>query len=68
MILFNEATRALTSLKIPLSQYSWFKCLGVEPDLDGFCVVVYVGHIDNKVRKIIPPVYNGVSIKIEVAS
>ena len=68
MTSFKEANLARTALKIPLSHHSWVKGLAVESDGDGFCVVVYVDHIDNQVRKTIPSVHEGVSIKIEVDS
>lgn len=68
MTSFKEANLARISLKIPFSHYSWVKGLAVEADGDGFCVVVYVTHIDNQIRKTIPSVHDGVSIKIEVDS
>lgn len=65
---FKEANQAKTSLKMNLSNYGWFKGISVGSDNNGasYCVIVSVSHIDNRVRKVIPAVFEGVSVKTEV--
>lgn len=65
---FKEANHAKTVLKMTLSNYGWFKGIAVGPDENGmsYCVVVSVSKIDNSVRKVIPAVFEGVSVKTEV--
>lgn len=66
MSTFREADRARVSLKMKLSQYGWYKSSSVIAVDDGYGIVIGVSHIDNKVRKIVSPVINGVSVKTEV--
>lgn len=65
MVSFREANQARTSLKIPLSYYSWCKSLSVETEDGHYFVTVYTTHIDNAVKSAVPPFHKGVSIRIE---
>ena len=66
MSAFNEANQVRLALKMKLSQYSWY-CSSVVLSIDdGFGVVINVKKIDNTVRKIIAPVIDGVSVKVEI--
>jgi hypothetical protein len=65
MSIFSEANQARLALKMKLSQYGWYKSSSVESTEDGFGVIINVTHIDNNIRKIIPPVFGGVYVKTE---
>jgi hypothetical protein len=50
-----------------LSQFAWYNSSAVVSDKDdGYAVVVIVNHLDNGVRKQIPPVLDGISVKAEL--
>lgn len=66
MASFSEANRTRLELKMKFSMYSWYSSSSVSSDDGGYSVVIFVKNIDNKVKKIIPPVVNGVSIKTEL--
>lgn len=66
MSTFKEANQVRIVLKMKLSNYSWYKSSRVVTDSDGYSVIVGVQQLDNKVRKVISPVIDGVSIKVEV--
>ena len=66
MSTFIEAHQARTSLKMKLSNYSWYTSSAVLPDESGYSVVITVSKLDNGVKKVIPPVVNGVSIRTEL--
>lgn len=66
MSTFNEANQVRLALKMKLSQYAWYSSSVVLSFNDDFGIVVYARHIDNKVRKLVPPVIDGVSIKTEL--
>jgi len=63
---FNEANQVRLMLKMKLSQYAWYNSCGVFSMDDGFGVVISSSIIDNQVRKLVPPVINGVSVKVEL--
>lgn len=65
MATFKEANQVRLSLKMKLSEYAWYTSSAVFNDTDGFAVVIHVKQLDNKVRKLIPPVVNGISVKTE---
>lgn len=65
MSTFRDANQVRLRLKMKLSQYAWYNSVLVIPDSDGYLVRVNVTRIDNQVRKLIPPVVEGVSVKIE---
>lgn len=66
MSTFSAANQVRLSLKMKLSMYSWYSSSTVVSVDDGFGVVIGVKHMDNSIRKLIPPVINSVSIKAEV--
>jgi hypothetical protein len=67
MATFNEAQQVRLSLKMNLSNYSWYNGSTVIP-LDGdFIILVHVSRLDNDVKKVIPILYNNVSIKTELS-
>lgn len=63
---FSEANQVRLSLKMQLSQHWWYNSTSVVSVDDGFGVVVGVKHIDNAVRKIVPPIVGNVSVKTEI--
>jgi hypothetical protein len=63
---FFEANQVRLALKMKLSAYSWYNSSTVVSHDDGYSVVIGVKRLDNQVRKLVPPVVNGVSIKTEV--
>ncbi len=66
MAIFFEANQVRLSLKMKLSVYSWYSSSAVVTQDDGYSVVIGVKVLNNQVRKLVPPVVNGVSIKTEV--
>jgi len=65
MSTFKEADQVRVALKMKLAQYSWYKSCTALPVNDGYGIVVVVKRVDNTVRKIIAPVIDGVTIKVE---
>lgn len=65
MVSFKEANQARTSLKMPLSYYSWFKSSSVESENGQFFITVTVSHIDNAVKDAVPSIHKGVSVRLE---
>jgi len=65
---FHSANQARLSLKLLLANYSWYSGSSVETEGSDYVVIVYVPQIDDKIRKIIPSVHAGVSIKTDVSS
>lgn len=66
MSTFKEANQARLSLKMKLSQFAWYNSSVVSSSSDDYYVLISVSRIDNGVRKIIPQVVNGVSIRTEL--
>lgn len=66
MSTFSEANQVRLVIKMKLIQYSWYSSSTVLSLEDGFGVVVGVKQMDNTVRKLVPPVVNGVSVKVEL--
>lgn len=66
MAAFRDANQVRIALKMKLSNYAWYKSSAVSGVADGWGVVVGVKKLDNKVRKLIPPVVDGVSVKTEL--
>lgn len=66
MTAFRDANQVRLNLKMKLSHYSWYSGCAVLPESDGYMVVVTVKELDNRVRKLVSPVVNGVSVKTEV--
>jgi hypothetical protein len=65
MATFNEANQVRVSLKMKLSQFAWYSSSAIIASSDDYSVLVKVKHINNIVRKVISPVIDGVSIKVE---
>lgn len=66
MTTFREANQARLVLKMKLSNYSWYNSSSVITDNDDYCVSVSVKKLDNQVRKLIPPIIDGTSVKTEL--
>lgn len=66
MATFKEANQVRTALKMKLANYAWYKSSTVCGVSDGWGVAVSVKKMDNKVRKLVPPVVEGISVKTEV--
>ncbi len=67
MTLFKEANQVRLQLKMKLSNYSWYSSSRLATEADGYSIVIAVRKLDDQVRKIIPQVLDGVSIKAELA-
>ena len=65
MATFMEANRARLELKMKFSNFAWYNSSSIVSETDGYAVLITVERITNQVRKLIPPVVNGVSIKTE---
>ena len=65
MTTFKEANQVRLKLKMQLSHYHWYNSSVVFLESDGYAVSVSVKQIDNKVRKLISPVMDGISVKVE---
>ena len=63
---FTEANQVRLSLKMKYSQHAWYSSSVVFAVDDGFGVVIEVSQMNDKIRKLISPVVNGVSVKAEV--
>lgn len=68
MSTFSEANQVRLGLKMKLSNYAWYNSSAVVNVSDGFGIVVLTSKLDNKIRKIIPPLIDGISIKVETDS
>lgn len=66
MSTFYEANQVRLGLKMKLSAYHWYNSIRVSTVSDGFGVIIGVKQVDNTVRKLIPPVVDGISIKTEI--
>jgi hypothetical protein len=62
---FQEANQTRTVLKMKLAIHSWYKGSAICAASDGWGIIVTVQKVDNKIRKLIPPVIDGVSVKTE---
>lgn len=63
---FTEVNQVRLSLKMKLSLYSWYNSSRVVNVDDGFGIVVGVNKLDNTIRKLVAPVVDGVSVKMEI--
>ena len=66
MVTFSMANQVRLSLKMKLSQYSWYKSILVVSGSDGYSIVINVKQLNNQIRKLISPVVEGVSVKTEL--
>lgn len=67
MATFHSASQARSALKMTLSNYAWYGGSSVESEKGDYCIVVYLEHIDNEIRKVIPTVFNEVSVKMDIS-
>ena len=65
MATFKEANQVRVALKMKLSYFYWYNASGVFSGNGDYHVVVNVKKLDNFVRKQIPPVIDGVVVKVE---
>ncbi len=68
MATFSEVNQAKLSLKMNLSNYCWYNSIAIMPDADDWCLLVNVDRMDNNIRKVIPIVHKGVSVKVDVVA
>jgi hypothetical protein len=68
MIIFSDANQAKLDLKMKLSKHAWYRASAVVLDGSDYCVMIYVDRMDNSIRKIIPIVHNGITVKVDVAN
>jgi hypothetical protein len=65
MTTFNAANQVRLALKMKLSKFYWYDGSLVINQSDGYAVVIVVKYLDNNIRKLISPVIDGVSVKVE---
>ena len=63
---FSDVNQVRLMLKMKYSQHSWYSSSRVMPDGDSYSIVISVYKLDNQVRKVVPPVVNGISIRCEL--
>lgn len=66
MSTFKEANQVRLKLKMKYSQYAWYSSSVAISTDDGFGIVMMAHQIDNKIRKLISPVVDGISVKTEL--
>jgi len=66
MSTFSEANQVRLALKMKLSNYAWYGSSAVSIIDVGYGIIVEVTHVDNTIRRIIPPVSEGISVKTEI--
>lgn len=66
MATYMEANQVVLGLKMKLSFYSWYNsCTISQKDAD-YYVIVHIKRINNQIRKLIPQVINGISVRTEL--
>lgn len=65
MATYMEANQARLALKMKLNVYYWYNTATIASSDGEYHVIVCVKKINDKIRKIIPQVYNGVFVKTE---
>lgn len=68
MATFGEANQAKLSLKMTLSNYAWYQSVAVVSDGDDWCILVHVDKLDTRVRKVVPIVHKGITVKVDADS
>jgi hypothetical protein len=63
---FFKVNQIRLRLKMKLAQYSWYNSSVILLSDEGFSIVIHVKKIDNTVRKLIPQVIDGASVKVEL--
>jgi hypothetical protein len=64
-ITFKEANQVRFSLKMKYSNYHWYCGSGVFASPEEYYIVISVKKVTDKIRKMIPPLVHGVSVKVE---
>ena len=67
MATFKEAEKARISLKMKLSNYSWYKNSLISVSNDGYYVKIVVNSLNDAVKKVIPVIVDSVSIRTELS-
>lgn len=67
MATFKEAHQVRNQLKMKLHVYHWYLHSAQIINNEGFGILVSVKFINAFIKKIIPPIINGVLITLEVA-
>lgn len=65
MSTFSEANQVRLMLKMKYSQYAWYSSSTVACIDGDFGVIINASHVDTKIRKLVSPVVDGVSVKLE---
>ena len=63
---FNTANQARLKLKMKLSNYACYIDSMVIFSKDEYMILVHTSQIDNKVKKLIPPIFDEISVKVEL--
>lgn len=66
MSTFKETNQVRLMLKMKYSQYAWYSSSVVVSTDDGFGIVIEVHQVNNRIRKLISPVVEGILVKTEV--
>lgn len=66
MATLKEANLVRAGLKMKLSRFWWYNSSEVVPGKGDYYIVIVVKRLNNFVRKNVPAVINGVSIKPEL--
>lgn len=63
---FFLANQARLALKMKYSNFSWYKNSRVVASDEGYQIVITSSLLNNQVRKIVAPVFNGFNVKVEI--
>ena len=66
MATYKEAFRVRSSMKMAMSQHAWYCGSRVLCEQSDYHIIINVKAINNAVKKVVPPVVNGVSIRLEL--
>ncbi len=64
MAIFKDADQGRVALKMKLSNFAWYSGSSVVSCEDGYYILILVKKINNYVKKHIPPIVNGVVVKM----
>lgn len=65
MFTFTEANQARLALKMKLHKYGWYSSSFVLLTNGGYIIYVFVKQINNNVKKVVAPTFNGFEIRLE---
>jgi hypothetical protein len=66
MATVKEANQVRLALKMKLSNYSWYSFSGNFSGNNGYFVVIFVKYINSKIKRHIPSIVKGVTVKTEL--